>query len=149
MSGPGCVCLLWGCVWSRVRVSALGGCLLQVGSGPGGSAPGGSSLGGSTPRGGGCLLPGGGIPACNEADPLPPVNRMTDRCKNITLATTSLWPVKISCYRGCVSGPGCVCLLWGGCLLQVGSGPGGSAPGGGLLRGEGGVCSGGWYPSMQ
>ena len=35
---------------------------------------------------------GGGIPACTEADP-PPVNRMTDRCKNITLATTSLRPV--------------------------------------------------------
>ena len=27
--------------------------------------------------GGGCLLPGGGIPACTEADP--PVNRMNDR----------------------------------------------------------------------
>ena len=80
------------------------------GSGPGGwgvSAPGGESA----PRGcllggvcsGGCLVPGGcllrgrggGIPACTEADPLPPVNRMTDRCKNITLATTSLRPVKI------------------------------------------------------
>ena len=32
------------------------------------------------------------IPACTEADP-PPVNRMTNRCKNITLATTSLRPV--------------------------------------------------------
>ena len=49
---------------------------------------------------GGCLVrgvsaPGVGvvshIPACTEADP--PVNRMTDRCKNITLATTSLRPV--------------------------------------------------------
>ena len=37
----------------------------------------------------GCLLPGGCIPACNGADPLPPVNRMTDRCKNITLPQTS------------------------------------------------------------
>ena len=44
--------------------------------------------------GGGCLLPGGvsatggvGIPACTETDP--PVNRMTDRCKNITLPQTS------------------------------------------------------------
>ena len=48
----------------------------------------------SAPRGG-CLLPGrgGGIPTCTEADP--PVNRMTDRCKNITLATTSLRPVNI------------------------------------------------------
>ena len=44
---------------------------------------------------GGCF-PGRrcGIPACTEADS-PPVNRMTDRCKNITLATTSLRPVKI------------------------------------------------------
>ena len=31
----------------------------------------------------GCL-PRGDIPACSEAD-TPPVNRMTDRCKNITL----------------------------------------------------------------
>ena len=42
---------------------------------------------GSAPGGGG----GGGIPACTEVDP--PVNRMTDRCKNITLATTSLGAV--------------------------------------------------------
>ena len=44
------------------------------------------------PRGvygpGGCMvLGGGGIPACTEADP--PVNRMTNRCKNITLPQTS------------------------------------------------------------
>ena len=63
------VCLLWGCVCS-------GGCLLL----------------------GGCLLWGGvcswgvsapwgvcGIPACTEAD-TPPVDRITDACKNITLA---------------------------------------------------------------
>ena len=43
---------------------------------------------------GGGLLWGGGIPACTEADP--PVNRMTDRCKNITLATTLLRPVNIT-----------------------------------------------------
>ena len=48
-----------------------------------GLLPGGSALGGD-----------GGIPACTEAD-TPPVNRMTNRCKNITLATTSLWPVII------------------------------------------------------
>ena len=36
---------------------------------------------------GGCLLPGG------SSSDMPPVNRMTDRCKNITLATTSLRPV--------------------------------------------------------
>ena len=41
---------------------------------------------------GGVSAPGGGIPACTEAD-TPPVNRMTDRCKNITLATTLLRPV--------------------------------------------------------
>ena len=40
-----------------------------------------------------CLLRGGvcsrgdGIPACTEADP--PVNRMTNRCKNVTLPQTS------------------------------------------------------------
>ena len=43
-----------------------------VGVGPGG---------GAWSRGG-CLVPGG-IPACTETVGLPPVNRMTDRCKNI------------------------------------------------------------------
>ena len=43
---------------------------------------------------GGCLPPGGvsapgGIPACTEAD-TPPVDRITDTSKNITLATTLL-----------------------------------------------------------
>ena len=38
---------------------------------------------------------GVGIPACIEAEP-PPVNRMTNRCKTITLAKTSLRPVKIT-----------------------------------------------------
>ena len=33
-----------------------------------------------------------GIPTCTEAD-TPPVDRITDACKNITLATTSLRPV--------------------------------------------------------
>ena len=61
-------------------------------SGPGGVWSGGCLiLGGVCSQGG--LLPGGcGIPACTGAD-TPPVNRMTDRCKNITLATTSLRPV--------------------------------------------------------
>ena len=49
-------------------------------------------LGCVLPRG--CVLPGGGIPACTEADP-PPVNRITDTSKNITLATTSLRSVNI------------------------------------------------------
>ena len=79
-----------------VSGSALGGggCLL----GGGLSAPGGGG-GLSAPRG--CLLqevsaPGGvsGIPTCTEAD-TPPVDRITDACKNITLAKTSLRPVII------------------------------------------------------
>ena len=53
-----------------------GGVLL----GPGGVLLGGVSLGGS---------PWGGF----SGDP--PVNRITDTCKNITLATTSLRPVKM------------------------------------------------------
>ena len=58
--------------------SAPGGCLL-----PGGvSALGGLLQGGVSATGGGG---GGGIPACTEADP-PPVDRITDACKNITLA---------------------------------------------------------------
>ena len=78
------------------------GCLLRGGLVLGGrgvvSAPGGvwsrgvSALGGLV-LGRGVWSQGGGIPACTEADPPPPVNRMTDRCKNITLATTSLRPV--------------------------------------------------------
>ena len=52
------------------------------------SAPGGVCSGGvSAP--GGC-----GIPTCTEAD-TPPVDRITDTYKNITLATTSLRPVKM------------------------------------------------------
>ena len=74
VSAPGGVCS-WG-------VSALGGCCLLLG----------------VCSWGGCLLPGGcGIPACTEAD-IPPVDRMTDRCKNITLATTLLRPVNISSF---------------------------------------------------
>ena len=80
-----------------------GGCL------PG---PGGVLSQGGLPGPGGGLVPGGlhgpggvwypsmhwgmpppHIPACTEADPLRPMNRMTDRCKNITSATTSLRPV--------------------------------------------------------
>ena len=46
--------------------------------------------GGSAPRG---YLVGGGvvIPPCTEADS--PVNRMTDRCKNITFPQLCLRPV--------------------------------------------------------
>ena len=42
-------------------------------------------------RGGG-VLPAGGVPPCPET---PPVNRITHTCKNKTLATTSLWSVKM------------------------------------------------------
>ena len=63
-----------------------GGCLL-----PGVGV---SALGGSAP--GGVSVPGGGWhPSMHWGRPPPPVNRMTNRCKNITLATTSLRPVKI------------------------------------------------------
>ena len=109
-------CLLQG-VCSQ-RVSALKGMSALGVSAPGGVCSGGivSAVGVSAPRGmpaqggvcsGGGICSGGvsaprvvsasggcGIPACTEAD-TPPVNRMTDRCKNITLTTTSLWPVKI------------------------------------------------------
>ena len=95
VSAPGGVCsgrcLLWGgvCSWGCLLwegvcswgVSAPGGCLLWGDV----LLQGVSALGGVCS--GGC-----GIPACTEAD-TPPVNRMTDRCKNITLATTSLRPV--------------------------------------------------------
>ena len=59
----------------------------------GGSGPGGVSAPGEvcSQRGGVCSrevsAPGEGIPACTEADPLPSsVDRITDACKNITLA---------------------------------------------------------------
>ena len=84
-----CRCLLPG-----AGVSALGG-VCSRGSDllPGGSAPlGMSAVEGCLLPGGGLLL-GGGIPAFTEADP--PVNRITDTSKNITLATTSLRPVTI------------------------------------------------------
>ena len=42
---------------------------------------------------GGVCSQGGGIPACTKADP--PLNRITDTSKNITLATTSLQLVKL------------------------------------------------------
>ena len=54
----------------------------------------------SGPEGGGGVpgLGGGSasVPCGIPPPPPPPVNRMTDRCKNITLATTSLQPVKIA-----------------------------------------------------
>ena len=77
--------------WSR-GVSLPGGCL----PGPGGvSAWSGGWF--SLPRGGVCLVLGG-LPG----DPLPPVNRITDTFKTITLATTSLRPV-INFCKQCIS----------------------------------------------
>ena len=65
---------------------------------PGGGSPW-SRGGGGSPWSGGVLLgPGGGGSPWSggvfSREP-PPVNRITDTCKNITLATTSLRPVKI------------------------------------------------------
>ena len=83
-------CLLLGRVCSGgVVVSAPGGVCFRKGCMLRGGIP--ACIG--CP--GGCLLPGGGggIPACIEAETPPPphpVNRMTNRCKNITLATTSI-----------------------------------------------------------
>ena len=69
----------WMSAWSRG-----GGCL----PGPGGVdvclVPGGSAWSG-----------GGGWSSQHALRQTPPVNRMTNRCKNITLATTSLRPVKM------------------------------------------------------
>ena len=70
-------------------VCSQGGCLLEGVSALGVSVLGGLLWGVSAPEG------GGGIPTCTETD-TPPVNRITNRCKNITLATTSLQPVNIS-----------------------------------------------------
>ena len=100
---PGGVCLLWvgglsapggvgGSAPGGLEGSGQGGCLLlggyllPGGLVPGVSGPGGSGLGGVCYWGG--LVPGDGIPACTEADPPPPppVDRITDACKNITLA---------------------------------------------------------------
>ena len=71
-----------------------GGCLLR-----GVSASGGCASGGLCSQGGGVCSgvgspPGGSYPSMHWGRP-PPVNRITDTSKNITLATTSLRPVKI------------------------------------------------------
>ena len=70
--------------------------MLESASG-GGLLPGGSGLGEGGVCSGGCRVWGVSGPGvfCQHAlrqTPLP-VNRMTNRCKNITLATTSLRPV--------------------------------------------------------
>ena len=79
----GVVCLVpggWVCQVPKGSARSQGGWVCQV---PGGSARSWGDLPG----------PGGyDIPACTEADTLPPCGQ-TDTCKNITLATTSLRPV--------------------------------------------------------
>ena len=69
----------------------------------GGSASWGGLLLGGSAFWGECLLLWGGLPlwggwvvSHHALRQTPTVNRMTDRCKNITLATTSLRPVKKS-----------------------------------------------------
>ena len=81
--------VLGGGVWYR------GGLVPGGVSGPRGvSGLGGSGPGGSGVVPGGCLVLGGeGVSAGQESPP--PVNRMTNRCKNITLAKTSFRPVII------------------------------------------------------
>ena len=95
----------WGCICSRGSaprgVSAPGGCLLWgVYSHGGVCSRGCLLLGVSAP--GGCLLLGGVVSQHALRKTPPPVNRMTNRCKNITLATTSLRPVKIY-FRDCLN----------------------------------------------
>ena len=68
------------------RGSPSRGCLLLRGVPP--------SRGGAPFLGeGASFLGGGGVVSRHALRQTPPVNRMTDRCKNITLATTSLRPV--------------------------------------------------------
>ena len=88
VSGPGV------CVWSG------GACLVQrgvSGLGEGGCVWSGGCVwfGGVSGLGGwgGCVWSGGSASVPCGIPPLPPVNRMTNRCKNITLATTLLQPV--------------------------------------------------------
>ena len=92
LPGPGG----WGCLPGR----GGGVCLVPGGVGSAWSR-GVCLVWGGLPGPGGCLPgPGGGLPQCMlgyhppGTRQTPPVNRMTNRCKNITLATTSLRPVK-------------------------------------------------------
>ena len=78
-----------------------------------------------------------GVPACNGADTPPPVNRITDKCKNITLPklhlqakiNTEVFQLHVqelltttSTVQECIP-VGCVpsaavAVCWGGCLHQ-------------------------------
>ena len=83
----------------------LGGVCLFWGEGGGSAWSGGGAAcsgGGSPCRGGVCLVRGRGVclvPGGGPARRTPPMDRITDTCKNITLATTSLRPVKIYCLH--------------------------------------------------
>ena len=115
MSGPGGVCLVGGClVQGGGGVSGRGGWCVWSGWGGGGFVTGlGGGVcvpglggwcvwsGGWCVWSGGCAWSGGVCLSAlwdtppDQAHHPPPVNRMTNRCKNITLATTSLRPVNI------------------------------------------------------
>ena len=99
---------LGGCTWSRRGVPDPGGGTWSRGDVPG---PGGCTSSGGVPGRGvylvpmGCTWSRGGVPGpggCTWSGGgggvylvrySPPVNRMTNRCKNITLAKTSFRPV--------------------------------------------------------
>ena len=78
VSAPG------GGAWSEGGVCSQGGCLVRCGV----SAPGGGWSGGVW------------YPSMHWGRPPPPVDRMTDTCKNITFATL-LWTVKM--FQNCIS----------------------------------------------
>ena len=104
-------CLLGGCL---LRDMSAWGCLLQGGvislRGVCVCSQGGVCSGGCLLWGEGCLLRGRGVcswggvwyPSMHWGRH-PPVNRMTNRCKNITLGTTSLRPVLSFKNGGAVS----------------------------------------------
>ena len=96
-SGGGGVC--FGGVVSAPGGMSVRGSVCSWGVCLGGSLlPGGVCSGGICSQGVSTLLWGGVVSQhALRQTPHPPVNRMTDRCKNITLATTSLRPV-ISTY---------------------------------------------------
>ena len=75
-----------GSPWSREGFSLVPGGVLP---GPGGISP---------CWGGVCLVPGGCLPGPGGFSRDPPlVNRITDTCKNITLATTVIGKTQLSC----------------------------------------------------
>ena len=101
-------CIPVGCVLAARRpyagVCFRGGVCFPGGCASGGSGPGGvmsGPEGGSAP--GGVSGPGGGVSQHALRQTPPPVDRMTNRCKNITLATTSLRPVTMSFFSDLLS----------------------------------------------